>query len=409
MKKVLVVSYFFPPLNNMGAKRFGTMCKYFKEYGYETIVLTSNSHANSFLNTKLDLSIPEGIHQIIRIGRTGVSYIPETVSSQMVVQWINQSDRQSRTLSSATLGWYEKVKREIDLLQLNNIDIIIGTYPPMENLLVASYLSRKLKCPFVTDIRDLITEYSENTSNQKRSFIIDSIAEKVILHRAAGIVPATKGFADILRKKYPKSRIKVIYNGWEDREERTKIRGAEVGYLYYAGALYSHRLESFRLLIDCLKEVLVFKEIRMKIRSIGPETLDMKMKKMIRDNDMEDHIELLEAVEEGIVKREQANAGINIVLSSICGENQALLTTVPGKLYEILKEEAPILAVTPETSDMAHIINKTEKGIATVSKGKIIDFILNADRNYSGNQYVDFFSRKNQAKRYCRFLDSILS
>lgn len=408
MKKVLIVSYFFPPLNNMGAKRFGTMCKYFKEYGYETIVLTSNPHANCFWNTKLDLGIPEGLSEIIRIGRTGVSYMPETLFSQTIIQWINRHNRQARTLSSATLGWYEKVKREIDLLNLKDIDIIIGTYPPMENLLIANYLSRKLKRPFVADIRDLITEYSEDASGQKRSYILDDFVEKMILQRAAGIVPATKGFADILRRKYPKCRIKVIYNGWEGCGERSKSRKAETGYIYYAGALYSHRLESFSLLMSCLKEVLLIKKIKMKIRSIGPEVLDMKMKKMIRDNNMEDYIELLEAAEESVVKKEQANADINIVLSSVHEKNQALLTTVPGKLYEIIKDEAPILAVVPERSDVARIINKTEKGIATTSKKKIVDFILNADRNYSGNQYIEFFSRKKQAKRYCEFLDSIL-
>ena len=35
MKKILIVSYYFPPLNAMASKRYGYMCKYFRENGYE--------------------------------------------------------------------------------------------------------------------------------------------------------------------------------------------------------------------------------------------------------------------------------------------------------------------------------------------------------------------------------------
>ena len=103
MKKVLVVSYFFPPLNNMGAKRFGAMCKYFGKYGYEITVLTSHPHANCFLNTKLDLDVPKEIRKIIRIGRTGVSYVPTTAFSQTIVQWLNENSLQTRTLECTSL------------------------------------------------------------------------------------------------------------------------------------------------------------------------------------------------------------------------------------------------------------------------------------------------------------------
>lgn len=407
MKKVLVVSYFFPPLNNMGAKRFGTMCKYFGEYGYETTVLTSHPHANCFLNTKLDLNVPKEIHKIIRIGQTGVSYVPTTAFSQMIVQWLNENNLQTRTLECTSLGWYEKVKREVRLSELIDTDIIIGTFPSMENLLVSNYLSRRLKCPFVADIRDLITEYSETEGDKKRSFLLDEFVERLILRKASGIIPVTSGFGEVLRKKYPKSKIKVVFNGWEESCQ-AEATGGEAGYLYYAGALYTHRLESFELLMSCLKEVVAKKKVKMKVRSVGPRELNIKMKNMITANNMDEYIEILEAAEERIIKKEQANACINVVLSSIHEEDKALMATVPGKVYEAMQENAPILAIIPEKSDTAQIIAKTEKGIATTSKEKIVDFILDAYSCYAGNEHIEFFSRKNQAKRYCRFLDFIL-
>jgi len=406
MKKVLIVSYYFPPLNNIAAKRFGTMCKYFEKYGYETYVLTTRPHPHCFGGAKMDLEVPIQDKRIIRIGRTGTAYKPASVWAQLILQEIDKRNLYSRALTELSLGWYEKVRSKLDVDSLIGMDIVIGTYPGMENLFIASYLSRKLKCPFVAEIRDLITEYSEDTGMRKRSFRIDSIVERLILQRASGIAPVTCGFRDILRKKYPDKQMRVIFNGWENGG--TDTGNSKGNYLYYAGSLYAHRLESFELLMRCMKRVVKTMDIRMLIRSVGPRGLDEKMRRMIQDSGMEQYIEIREAAEEHIIREEQDKAYMNVVLSSIHPEDSALMTTVPGKLYEVLRERAPVLAVVPENSDMARIIKKTDKGIATISEEKMIEFIRNGGEGFCGNKYVNFFSRKKQAERYCKFLDSIL-
>ena len=48
MKKILIVSYYFPPLNLIAAKRYGTMCKYFEEYGFEPYIITTK-HDRAFI------------------------------------------------------------------------------------------------------------------------------------------------------------------------------------------------------------------------------------------------------------------------------------------------------------------------------------------------------------------------
>ena len=84
------------------------------------------------------------------------------------------------------------------------------------------------------------------------------------------------------------------------------------------------------------------------------------------------------------------------------------MTTVPGKVYELLKERAPVLAVVPDHSDVAKVINYTKKGIASVNEKEIIDFILNENEYYTGGQKIEFFSRRRQSKKLCRFIDCLL-
>ena len=37
-----------------------------------------------------------------------------------------------------------------------------------------------------------------------------------------------------------------------------------------------------------------------------------------------------------------------------------------------------------------------------------VEFIVKKHEDYAGNQKVEFFSRRHQAKRLCRFMDSVL-
>lgn len=71
MKKILIVSYYFPPLNLIAAKRYGTMCKYFEEYGFEPYIITTK-HDRAFIewNVRFDLKLPVSQKQIIQLGKS---------------------------------------------------------------------------------------------------------------------------------------------------------------------------------------------------------------------------------------------------------------------------------------------------------------------------------------------------
>ena len=60
MKKVLIISYHFPPVNNIASRRFGEMVSFMPNFGWEPFVLTTKSKGT------LPVLIPE--KKIIRIG-----------------------------------------------------------------------------------------------------------------------------------------------------------------------------------------------------------------------------------------------------------------------------------------------------------------------------------------------------
>lgn len=412
MKKVLIVSYHFPPINIIASKRYGTMCKYFEENGYKPYVLTAKHYEDKKAGINLELEIPIKQEQIIQIGNVRRNNEIRSMGWGMLLSFLNSNKYCSRTVDEGVIGWYEQVKADKKLKKLKDMDIIIGTYPPMSNLFIALYLSRKLKVPFIAEIRDLVSDYSEVPAGYKQMFLLDRLMERRVLKKAAAFVTVTQGFKRVLKTRYPKKKIEVVYNGWDENEEKKgglpEIQTEK--YLYYAGTLYPHRLESLELLVRCLKKINESgcEKIKLIVRSSGPVDLTAKAKHIVKQEDMIECVQILASVSENTVKKEQEKAYINVVLSSLHPEDKALMTTIPGKLYELLQKRAPVLAIVPQYSDVAKVINYTQKGIASVKDKEIIGFILKENEYYVGNQKIEFFSRKKQAERLCKYMDQLV-
>ena len=392
MKKILIVTYYFPPLNNMAAKRYGYMCKYMQQCGYEPYILTTKSNEKAFLQAKLDLKLPLPQNHIMRVGQTG-----NTTNLTGALGFLTGLFKSGglRTLDTQSVSWYEKVKEESikgRFDDLKKFNAIIGTSPPFGNLMVASFLSRKYKIPYIAEIRDLISEYTEPGAKSSILFKkIDNIFERLILSRAKGIVAVTKGFKRILKNKYKKP-IATVFNGYEktsdceyNNDEKMCIptRGKEVKYLYYAGSLYEHRLDSMLLLVQALKEINQHKDIELLVRSIGPRELDIKAMKLIKELGMDDMCKILPAASEDVVRKEQKAAYANVLLGCLDSNNEALLTTIPGKTFELINEVQPVLAVGAKSSEIGDILKDSMKGCMCDTIEDIVSFFDKSDE-YKG-------------------------
>lgn len=389
----------------MASKRYGYMCKYLKDNGYVPRVLTTRPRAGGFLSYKLDMEIPIPEDSIQRIGMLGIKYPVKEYAINLFLQSLKKQNKFSRIIEEGSLGWFDKVKEEVDLSDYADVDIIIGTFPEIGNVLVGEYISRKLKKPFVIEIRDLISDYSEGLNRGEFEEKLELFLEKCIISRAQGIITVTSGFQKILASRYARKKVMTVYNGWEF----TQKKGGEIlkeNYIYYAGSLYEHRVESIELLLKTLFKNNI--KTTVIIRSVGPQVLNEKLRLVIKKLNMEGQVILKEAANEKIVYDEQCKAKINLLVSSIHKEDKALMTTLPGKLFELISMESPVLAITDDSAEIGKILDCTNKGIATSKESRIVSFILKGYRSYTGNEKIADYSRKNQAKNLCGFLDTIL-
>ena len=404
MKKVLIVSWYFAPCSRMGAKRFGVMCKYFKENGYETYVIAAPSLITSEgMEAGLEIPIPPDHIFEVNMDTSNMYF------TSAILVLLKKLKLCSRTIESLHFFFFF-VKKEVDLVQLKNIgfDIVIGTYGPMANLYAAKYLSKKLKCKYIIDVRDFISDYKEKLPQGYRwASGLDYILEKISLHFSDGIVTVNPKMTKDMRKRYPRKKIITVYNGWDgwDVEQTECLDNDSEKYLYFAGVLYEFTLDGLVLLFNALRVVNEKEHIKMIIRCVGPQKV--KVKRMVREMKMQEIVSCLPPVSEKVVEEERRKAYMNVIFTALDKDN-CNMVSIPGKTYEYMHEKAPVLGVTLRNSKLAQILKYTGKGIGSAVESEIVDFILNADGKYEGNDNVLKFSRKYQASRLCRFMDYIL-
>ena len=191
----------------------------------------------------------------------------------------------------------------------------------------------------------------------------------------------TSGFREILRERYPNHKIITVYNGWEiqDKEDNHNKKN---DYLYYAGSLYEHRVESIKMLIDTIKENEL--DVNLIIRSVGPENSERILKDYIYANSMQNKVKVLGTVNENTVRQEQAEAKVNLLFSSLDADDKSLMTTLPGKLFELIRLDNPVLAIADKSAEIGIVLNKTKKGKIASDKKEILAFLNSDMTEYEG-------------------------
>ncbi len=226
MKKVLILAYDFPPYVSVGGLRPYAWLKYLPEYGVEPIVVTrswSNDYGNgldyvaasSSANIEID-ELPTGL--VIR-----TPYAP-TLSNRLLLKYGSGRFRLLRKSLTAWAEitqflWVTGTKKELyyaaeEFLSENKVDAIIATGDPFVLFKYASLLSRKFKIPWISDYRDLWSQFY-STSKLPLLKTLDSIFEKRIVKSASAITTVSSFLEGSLLELFPDNLLQVLPNGFD--------------------------------------------------------------------------------------------------------------------------------------------------------------------------------------------------
>ena len=391
MKKVLIISYYFPPSGGPGVQRVLKFVKYLPEFGWQPVVLTVKDAEFPARDESLLSEIPPDISvfrtRIFEPYKFYRSLTGRNEKTAIDVDNINKGRKTSLSekfaefiratvfIPDARRGWlkyaFEEGKR---ILNSEQPDVIFSSSPPYTCALIAMKLKKyalkhqNKNIPWVSDFRDAWTGYMTSPDRWLIPSSIDRWYERNTLQMSDALSIVAKGIKDDFDTKYPDiSVLKEYYlirNGF-DPDDFAELKANkdknEKFTVVYTGSMYGKRNPYF--LLDTVSGLVSSGKVNQeKLKFIfvgrcGAEILDYISRSPINNS-----IELVPYVthSQSISYLLRADAMLLLI-----DEDKYSKMILSGKVFEYLGasqlSHKPIIAIAPE-GEAAELIRETSSG-----------------------------------------------
>lgn len=419
MKKVLIITYYWPPAGGSGVQRALKFVKYLPQFGWQPVVLTVKNPDSPVEDNSLEADIPNGckVYKTKSLepfvlykkftGRNKNDKIPADVLlkkekasiKEKLAQWI----RINLFIPDAKIGWkYFAVKKGTKIVKTENIDVIFSTSPPQTAGLIARSIAKKTNKKWIADFRDPWMEivYYQNIKRNVFTKFFDAKLEKKVLSNADGIISISKGLIELLKTK-ANNKFYLLPNGYDESDFGEIQQGKNAGFtIAYTGSMSDDRIP--HPLIRALKRVVFEDGIKnIKLKIVGRVT--PRLTKLIDKEMLAEYFNFTSFLPHKESTKVLQSADVLLLVIDDVPNNEGFLT---GKIFEYLGCRKPIFAIGPVNGDAHKILRET-------NSGEMVDYkdIEGAYRllkrmyedwktNYSRFTYeVEQFSRKNLTKK----------
>ncbi|KFF15525.1 glycosyltransferase family 4 protein [Flavobacterium hydatis] len=423
-KKLLIITYYFPPAGGPGVQRWLKFVKYLPEFGVQPIVYVPENPTYPIVDEGL---VNEVSDQVIVIKNKIIepyqlaSFFSKNKTKKIASGIIPNQKKQS--LLDKTFLWIRGnlfipdarvlwVKPSVSFLEKyiieNNIDTIVTSGPPHSLHLIGLELKQKLNVKWFADFRDPWTTIGYHKSLRLSSYAAKKHKklEHQVLNTADTILVTSKTtkteFQEITTKP-----IEVITNGYdvENVEKQTLDTKFTLAHI---GSFLSERnpLLLWECLVELLQEIPEFKQ-HLEIKLIG--AVSQEVLETITKFKLNDYLNNLGYVshKEAIAHQKKSQVLLLIEINS-----EDTKSIIPGKLFEYMVSNRPIIAIGPKGSDFSDIITQTNTGVffdyseKMKLKSVILDFYNQflEGKLQSNGVGLQQYSRKNLTKQLAQLI-----
>ena len=409
MKKILIITYYWPPSGGSGVQRWLKFVKYFREFGIEPIILTVEPKYATYpvYDESLVTDIPDGI-KIYRAKAKSPFRIYSKIrgkkiphsgfageSNPKLIERITRFVRGNFFIPDARKGWNKFASKEAkELIEKYQINCIVTTSPPHSTQLIGLELKKQFKLKWIMDLRDPWTDiyYNKDLYRTVWAKKRDLNLEKICIKNADNIIVVSKSIADLFSGKYAesKSRISVIPNGFDESDfqnlKRTKVKEKYISYIGNLGSSYpiNHFLEAFKNFVDINQN--------WKLRFVGNVFEDVKIQ--IKELSLSNYVEFIPYVRHQEAIDFMVNSHALLLIIPDSEENKGILT---GKLFEYLAARKPIIFIGPKDGDAADILKESSHVLLNdyVNIESLELFFMKENLKVENHDFIKKFTRKN--------------
>ena len=418
MKKVLIITYYWPPSGGSGVQRWLKFVKYFRDFGIEPIVLTVAPEFAALPNIdeSLEHEIPAGIEVHKTRAKSPFGFYKKIKKGAVpfggfagegkanLFDNLFRFIRGNFFIPDARIGWNKfALEKARELIHLHEIDTVITSSPPHSTQLIGLQLKKEFKLKWLADLRDPWTEIYYNKLLFRTNWAkkIDYRYEQACLQNADTLIVVSED----IKRRFGEARetilekIHVIPNGFDEEDfshERTK-NDAGIKYISYVGNLgLQYPIEPF---LKAFSELVKVDE-QWRIRFVGnvSDVLNTEIQKL----GLEKWVEFTPYVEHKKAVEYMINSDLLLLIIPNTENNKGILT---GKLFEYIATGNPIIYIGPEDGDALEILKKTE-GISYLnfnSEENIIPFFSSVLKKSKKSKQINYiYSRRNLAETFAK-------
>lgn len=376
MKKILIITYYWPPSGGAGVQRWLKFSKYLPEFGYEPIILTVEEAEASY--AQLDYSLLQEVSPALSVHKTK-TFEPYNLyrklsnkkeipyggfSNQKKITFFEKLSRFIRGnlfIPDPRRGWNKyALKKALELIHEQQIEVVITSGPPHSTHLIGKKIKDKTNIRWIADFRDPWTDiyYYKELYHLGLATLLDRHLEKIVLSNADKIITVSEEVGKLLLAKAAGSKEKmvIIPNGYDetDFDQVGSVKNDAFTITYTGTISISYRIDQFIEAIFLLPETI---KQQIKIRFVGnvPEEI-------INLFDQKNLYSMIEVL--GYIPHEEAISqmkGAELLLMAIpdSPDNKGIVT---GKFFEYLAAKKPIMAIGPLGGEVDIILQKSKAG-----------------------------------------------
>jgi glycosyltransferase involved in cell wall biosynthesis len=362
-RRILFITYHFPPLHSVASLRTYAFARYLGEYGFEVTVLTPEKGS---AECRMEMPLDGGAFRVVKVKG------PRRAEARQATPGNGWRFRLKKFLAAHVIGnlftsadsWLVPLRREaMRLADGNSFDIVLSTFSPISTHAVAWSLKGRFPgLMWIADYRDL---WSGNNAAPRPLFplsLLQTAAEHVLNARANLLLTVSLPLRDLLEKRYGRPAA-VIENGYLPEDELATGTAPDFTRRFtfsYTGSIYRGRRdpEPFFTALTELFAAGGLERRDVEVRFYGENSY--LLEGQVLRHGLQDVVRLLPEVDRQMALAVQRHSVANLFLEC---DDPASRGNLTGKLFEQLVSGRPILGVgIGEGHAAAQVIIDTSAG-----------------------------------------------
>lgn len=376
MKRVLIITYYWPPTGGSGVQRWVKFAKFLPQYGWQPVVYAPENPERPAVDESLADDIPPEAeivtHPIVEpyslyrkiMGRGSSVKMTELTGTsgekQSFKKKLSLFIRGNLFIPDPRVWWVKPSVRFLEkYLEKHPVDAVVSTGPPHSVHLIAKEVARSVGLPWLMDFRDPWTGiyYFDSlrlTAASKRKYFK---MEQSCLDASSVVLTCTPDVqADFAART--RTPVEMVTNGYDEDDYRVEPFDDGFFNVTQTGQMGADGNPKvlWKVLSGLCSNVDGFRE-RLRVRLLG--SVDDAVLESIGDAGLDGNLVNLGYRPHSAAVLEQVSAALLLIPLR---DDPEMAKILPGKLFEYLAARRPILGFGQEDGAMARVLSATGAG-----------------------------------------------